>query len=258
MLNKQTSMDIIAENWEENNMRSLFLVSMFVFIGITVSYGQVTKKTNPPSPKVSKTPEPKPTKPKLPATPLSLQTEILNEINLLRMDPSSYVKNLEILKATFQGDEYTDFNGSRIVSIEGVSPVVEAISVLKTQKPVKELKLSEGMSKSTAQHVVDMSEKDFFAHKGSDGSFSDTRANRFGGWSGNIRENLASGSTIARDIVMQWVIDDGVKSRGHRKNLLDPNFRIVGIWSGNTPSNGYVTVVVFANAYIEKGGIKKL
>ena len=45
------------------------------------------------------------------------------------------------------------------------------------------------------------------------------------------------------------LIDDGVKSRGHRKNVLQPKFAFVGTASGVHSRHKTMTVVVFANDY---------
>jgi len=45
-----------------------------------------------------------------------------------------------------------------------------------------------------------------------------TRFNKFGKWSGIIGENIAYGYPTARDIVVQWIVDVGVASKGHRLN----------------------------------------
>ena len=41
-------------------------------------------------------------------------------------------------------------------------------------------------------------------------------------------ENLAAGNDAPEEIILQLIIDDGVPSRGHRTNLLTPDFNIVG------------------------------
>ena len=38
-------------------------------------------------------------------------------------------------------------------------------------------------------------------------------------------ENISYGSPDGEDVVESLFIDDGIPSRGHRDNLMDPNFR---------------------------------
>jgi Cysteine-rich secretory protein family len=232
-------------------MRSLSSILLLTLLGISVCFAQAKRK-----------PKLKPAEPKKVETQNQLQKlevnaleqEIFNEINLLRADPASFIKYLEAQKITFEGNNFVNSKGSVFTTIEGIAAVNEAINFLKKQKPMGLLSFSDGLNRAANQHLNDMIKKDFFAHKGSDGSFSDVRANRFGSWAGSIKENLAAGTENGREIVLQWIVDDGFPSRGHRNNLLEPNFRKVGISFGKTPTNGYVTVAVFANSFYEKGG----
>ena len=48
------------------------------------------------------------------------------------------------------------------------------------------------------------------------------------GFNGHCAENLAAGNNAPEEIILQLIIDDGVPSRGHRTNLLTPDFNIVG------------------------------
>ena len=54
------------------------------------------------------------------------------------------------------------------------------------------------------------------------------------------------GSDDPTDIVSQLLIDDGVPSRGHRKNILNKDFKIVGVAFGPHTKFKNMTVQNFA------------
>ena len=77
------------------------------------------------------------------------------------------------------------------------------------------------------------------------------RLNRLGRWQGLIAENISTGEEEARDVVLQLLIDDGVASRGHRKNLFNPGLHQAG--AGTAPHRDYrvVTVIDYADGFVE-------
>ncbi len=78
------------------------------------------------------------------------------------------------------------------------------------------------MSSGARDHVRDSGPRGRTEHVGTDGSNPWDRVNRYGSWLVAMGENIAYGSyepSDAHQVVMQLIIDDGVRGRGHRDNI---------------------------------------
>ncbi len=55
------------------------------------------------------------------------------------------------------------------------------------------------------------------------------RINRYGKWTGKVGENISCGQSDARDVVVQLIIDDSLRSTTHRDDILDPESEMAGV-----------------------------
>jgi len=141
--------------------------------------------------------------------------EVLKIMNEVRTDPQGFLNGrlLPYLK------EHELENNSYAKSL---------VSELKVAKPVNALQSSSVLEKLAKGHAVDMGEKGKVGHNSSNGT---TFVNRLRKKikTGMIAENCDYGNTEPLDIVMSLLIDDGITSLGHRKNILHPTLQYVGI-----------------------------
>ena len=75
---------------------------------------------------------------------------------------------------------------------------------------------------------------------------------RFGRRHGAAAENICYGSRDARSIVVMLLVDAGVGSRGHRKNILSPDFAVAGAAFGPHAGYGAMCVIDFAACFVER------
>jgi uncharacterized protein YkwD len=181
-----------------------------------------------------------------------LEKAVVNEMNLARTSPKEYLSLLEQFKKYYDGKLLKLPGETPILTKEGTSAVVEAIRSLGSQKPVSPLSPSKGMTLGAKDHIRDLRTSGASQHKGSDGSETWDRVNRYGTWQKIIGENISFGHNKARNIVMTLMIDDGVPNRGHRKNIFNPDFRLVGVACGDHPAYRTICVITFAGGYREK------
>ena len=183
----------------------------------------------------------------------SLEKEIILEINKLRSNPSKYAREYIAPLANNYKEKYLFYPGNKpLPTKEGVRALHECVRVLKKQSPLSLVHPSKGLTKAALDHVKDQTVTGYTGHKGSDNSGFRERIERYGKWDVRIAENIAYGGSSARQIVIYLLIDDGIKSRGHRKNFLDPNFNKIGVATGKHPSYGIMSVMDFAGSFKSK------
>ncbi|MDX2127405.1 MAG: CAP domain-containing protein [Chloroherpetonaceae bacterium] len=182
----------------------------------------------------------------------ALENEVVSELNRARTNPQAYAAELESIRPYFKGKRFEKPGETAIITSEGVDALDEAIRYLKGAKPIGALKSSNGLAKAAKDHCNDQGPTGKIGHTGSNGSDMGSRMNRYGTWKMSAGENIAYGSKTAREIVIQLIVDDGVPSRGHRVNIFNSSFNVVGIGIGAHSVYRTMCVQNFAGGYDEK------
>jgi uncharacterized protein YkwD len=162
---------------------------------------------------------------------------VIREINLARENPKLY--------ASF-AEESRPFH-----MIEHGRAVDEAVRFLKHARPLPPLALSSGMSRAAADHCAEQIGGQL-GHDGNDRSSPGDRISRYGAWSTTWGENISYCQKTARGVVLALIIDDGVRSRGHRKNIFNPKFSYAGAAFGPHARYRTVCTIDFAGEYAER------
>lgn len=182
-----------------------------------------------------------------------IEKEIIYEINLFRSNPTQYAKNyIEPLAKHYEKKILHYPNDQPILTKEGVKALHECVKVLKQASPLPLIFPNKALSLAANDHQKDQNKTGKTGHIGSDRSNIKKRVERHGEWQVRIAENIAYGNSSARQVIIFLLIDDGVKNRGHRDNLLHPDFKTVGVSFGNHPVYGTMCVMDFAGGMTEK------
>jgi uncharacterized protein YkwD len=173
-------------------------------------------------------------------------------MNLARSDPEKYGSFIKDLRNKYRGN-FIQFQRIRIKTKEGIAAVDEAIQFLDSQKQAPSLKISKGLSLGAADQVRMQGPTGRTGHEGPDGSDPGERVNRHGKWRGMMGENIYYGQGMnARQIVMGFIIDDGVPDRGHRNTIFNPQFRLAGVACGQHKVFKTMCVITYAADYQEQ------
>ena len=187
-----------------------------------------------------------------PARDENMARQVLSEINLARTAPRTYSDYLRTFRGRFQGKTYLlPGSSTRVRTHEGKAAVDEAIRFLERQRPLPPLSWSDGLAGAAADLATDQGMSGDIGHGDRPGHGLKDRVERYGDWERHLGENIGYGPTSAREMVMQLIIDDGVKGRGHRQNTFSPSFTTAGVACGSHPRFTTICVIDFAGGFRE-------
>lgn len=140
------------------------------------------------------------------------EREALAYTNFARTDPQGFAQSLLAARAAAGTD-----NGAH--------------ADLMNRSPVPALVLHSGLIQAAKAHSRDMHLNcGNMQHQSCNGTSAGTRIMSY--YSGSTwGENIAAGFSSGKSLVLDLIIDQGVSSLGHRRNILDPAFRHIGIGS---------------------------
>ncbi|MFM9838262.1 MAG: CAP domain-containing protein [Cyclobacteriaceae bacterium] len=142
--------------------------------------------------------------------------EVVSILNAVRTDPQNFI--IEYLNPYIEKNNLLENKYA-----------TSLITELKSVKKMEALQLAPKISKISKAHAIDMGSKGKVGHNSSDGTTFDKRLRLKAKAGGAIGENCDYGNEKPIDIVMSLLIDNDIESLGHRKNILEPRFRFIGV-----------------------------
>ena len=186
-----------------------------------------------------------------------MEEEIVKQINLARMDPYVFIKDLERMRSYYKGNILELPGEFSVETKEGVAALDDALKYLKKSRRTFVMTVSKGLTKSAKDHVKDQINNPEMSFDGTDGITPHERMSRYGKPSAYHGENIGYGALTARGIVALFILADGQPDRGLRNNLFNPKYKKMGIACGEHKHYKYYCVVDFAASYAEQFGPKK-
>lgn len=174
-------------------------------------------------------PAPKQESPKKSDRPFSLK-EILEVFNDVRVNPGKYADRVQILYLDHINDKNVNMR-TKVMTNEGKGPYIEAKKFLASQAPLKRVELDDGLTAAAYLHSVYAAELDELTHEGKGKSTAMSRIKEFGVMAaGMCAENILNRRDVTpEEWILDFIIDDGVVNRGHRKNIFNEQVSKVGL-----------------------------
>lgn len=152
---------------------------------------------------------------------------------------------------TYEGKNF-DQSGTLFQSAEGKDAPEECLASLENMSAKPALTRVAGLDKAAQDLATFNGETGATGHTGKDDSKMGQRMDTYGKWIGKVGEILGVIPSNGLDFVLQWMIDDGVKSRGDRKSILNAEFTKFGVACAPHKTYKTIAVVTFAKDYVEK------
>lgn len=181
------------------------------------------------------------------------EIQVLEELNEVRTNPQKYANYLRTLAGNFDGLLFqvpnTRFGRQ---TKEGVAALNEAVNFLSGLSPIPPLRPVETLSKVAR----DLIEEDAQKKQLTDATTYE-RFSRYGRWDGELAEMTSFGGVSAKEVVYQWLVDDGSPDRRDRRSIVQPQFRVIGISSGYHAEYGRICVATLTSDYRDRDGEAK-
>lgn len=172
-----------------------------------------------------------------------MEDAVLAEVNFARAYPQQYA--LRLLSEPITPWERSLEAGGQPYDREAF---LEAVEVLQRQEPLAPLKADDVLATAALEHVAMQGPSGLIGHSSPNGERFFDRLRRHGAAEAIAAENIAYGPATAADVVRELIIDSGVPSRGHRRNIFHASFEVVGVSCGGHRDYSTMCVMDFSGA----------
>ena len=172
-----------------------------------------------------------------------IKKEVIYETNRIRTNPKAYIPILEKYLENFDDNILTRPDKNECIETqEGPKAYKEAIEFLKNQKPINEIEFDEEASKVAEEYAKKLSNSGE-DEQGEDETHIEERVEKYLDYDFAISECIDFGGSTGIEVIVNLLVDDGVKLRTHRENLFSNKFQYYGVAVASHPEYDYCTVI---------------
>ena len=168
--------------------------------------------------------------------PAAFERDVLHELNRARGRPAEVAAELRRYRAAMSGlIAYEPGLPEGVLTEEGAAAVDEAIAFLDAQAPLPALADSETLARAAFLLVGEQARTGEVGHVARGWGDLGARVRAAGG-RGDASETVAYGFGGAAAAVRQFIVDDGVPDRGHRRLVFSRAVRFAGVGCATHPA----------------------
>ena len=175
--------------------------------------------------------------------------KILEEINLVRKEPQNYADKIRKYLPLFKGKILKIPESIPILYSEGPKAFEEAAFFLDNCNFVSPLKYSPGLTHAAHDALIEIQ------HKEEVDSLCELEVEGFikkhGQVIGYFGQAVDFGSSFPELVVVNLLVDDGDQLRSNRANIMNPNFKLLGISTGPHPVYHKCTVLFYSRHFYQ-------
>ena len=172
-----------------------------------------------------------------------IKNEVIYEANRIRKNPKAYIPILEEYLENFDDNRLKMPDKNECIETqEGPKAFKEAIEFLKNQKPINEIEFDEEASKVAEEYakILATSGEEVQAE---DESHIQERVEKYIDYDYAISECIDFGGSTGKEVIVNLLVDDGVKFRTHRQNLFSDKYQYYGVAVTDHPEYDYCTII---------------
>ena len=182
-----------------------------------------------------------------------IENDVFSHINSVRTNPQSFVSHVNQRMGLIDEKNCFISNGIKYRTKEGTESCGELFNVLAdlSSSPLSKYERKEGLDRAAKLLAVSNGECGGIGHIGPENKTLQDRLASEGKWIGKIGECVGIQATNGLDFVLNWLIDDGVPSRGDQRVILNKDFYHIGIGCADHNIHGIIVVIVLAKHFYD-------
>lgn len=173
--------------------------------------------------------------------------KIIEQINSARKEPQAYADKVRKYIQYFKGKVLKIPENIPIMTTEGSVAYEEAAFFLDNSDSLPPLKYCPGLTHAAHDALLDIQKKEDVDSLNE--MNIDANLEKHGTVVGHFAQAVDFGSSLPELVVVNLLVDDGDKAKENRQNIMNPQYKLVGVSTGAHPVYHKCSVLMYARHF---------